>query len=106
MEYISAFTKPLATTRWHGPLIVWQLPPIGWGKLNSNGAVRTSDNMVVLGGVIRDEKCGWIFGFSQSIGQCSVIAVKPCVVHDLLRYAWTLGLRKVLTCIEQISNKI
>ncbi|KAK8508563.1 hypothetical protein V6N11_049300 [Hibiscus sabdariffa] len=49
-------------------------PPLGWMKANSDGAVRSHDSMAVAGGMLRDSRGSWLFGFTRSLSltACSV----------------------------------
>ncbi|XP_039030217.1 uncharacterized protein LOC120164270 [Hibiscus syriacus] len=46
-------------------------PPMGWVRVNVDGAVRERDGVTVCGGIIRNDQGEWIFGFSRSLGVCS-----------------------------------
>ncbi|GMJ08303.1 hypothetical protein HRI_004499500 [Hibiscus trionum] len=56
-------------------------------KENSDGAMRSHDNMVAASGLIRDSRGNWIFGFTRSLGRCSILVAELWVVHDILMHA-------------------
>ncbi|KAK8609377.1 hypothetical protein V6N13_061826 [Hibiscus sabdariffa] len=48
-------------------------PPIGWVKLNCDGTYRAGDGTTSCGGVFRDSKGAWLYGFFKFIGCCSIV---------------------------------
>ncbi|KAL4284847.1 hypothetical protein GQ457_16G008760 [Hibiscus cannabinus] len=54
-------------------VVVWQIPPPGCYKLNTDGSRRKIDGQVSCGEVVRDSNGAWCFGFSKFIGLCSII---------------------------------
>ncbi|KAK9016911.1 hypothetical protein V6N11_079403 [Hibiscus sabdariffa] len=54
----------------------WQCPPVGWHKLNTDGAVCGASGMASCGGILRTDVGGWMIGFSKRIGICSALAAK------------------------------
>ncbi|XP_039053503.1 uncharacterized protein LOC120195598 [Hibiscus syriacus] len=76
-------------------ILSWTRPPTGWIKGNSDGAVRTCDNMAAAGGILRNSKGECIFGFTRSLGRCSILTAELRGVHDLLLHAWRLGIRYI-----------
>ncbi|KAK9037277.1 hypothetical protein V6N11_022196 [Hibiscus sabdariffa] len=53
--------------------LMWQCPPKWWVKANSDGAMHPSSDKAVARGVLRDDRESWNFGFSRSLGCCSVL---------------------------------
>ncbi|KAI9080706.1 hypothetical protein K1719_037372 [Acacia pycnantha] len=53
----------------------WYPPPDGWLKMNLDGAV-TSRGAAGCGGVLRDSRGLWVFGFSFYLGVCSPLERK------------------------------
>ncbi|KAL4312666.1 hypothetical protein GQ457_01G024060 [Hibiscus cannabinus] len=45
--------------------------------------------------VIRDDQGNWIFGFSKSVGICSVLTTELWAILFGLRHVWILGFRKI-----------
>ncbi|KAE8722513.1 hypothetical protein F3Y22_tig00013960pilonHSYRG00174 [Hibiscus syriacus] len=74
----------------------WQRPTAGWVKANTDGAVGEADRMNVAGGVIRDARREWIFGFSRSIGICSILNAELWAIYDVVLHAWDLGIKKII----------
>ncbi|CAL1409286.1 unnamed protein product [Linum trigynum] len=54
-------------------LIGWKPPPVGWLKLNTDGAAQGHGGEIGAGGVIRNSNGDWIKGFVCRIGAGSVI---------------------------------
>ncbi|KAL4354570.1 hypothetical protein GQ457_06G001090 [Hibiscus cannabinus] len=73
----------------------WTLPLVGWIKGNFDGAVGGPHRMAAAGGVLRGGTGEWLFGFSRSLGSCSIIVAELWAVFDLLLHAWRLGFCKV-----------
>ncbi|KAE8709893.1 hypothetical protein F3Y22_tig00110328pilonHSYRG00785 [Hibiscus syriacus] len=55
----------------HGQVEVWEPPPSGWVKLNSDGARHKGTGRTACGGVIRNSNRQWVMGYSRAIGICS-----------------------------------
>jgi len=60
----------------------WESPMRGWKFLNVDGAVRGNPGRASARGVIRGEEGEWVIGFSENLGQCSVVKAE---LHGLLR---------------------
>ncbi|KAL4311976.1 hypothetical protein GQ457_01G025270 [Hibiscus cannabinus] len=73
----------------------WSCPTLGWIKLNVDGAMDLRDGSATIGGVIRDDQGNWIFGFSKSVGICSVLTTELWAILVGLRHVWRLGFRKI-----------
>ncbi|KAL4352343.1 hypothetical protein GQ457_06G007100 [Hibiscus cannabinus] len=58
----------------------WIRPPLGWLKVNVDGAIYSSANRVSIGGVIRD---------------CNVLFAELWAIHDMLLHSWCLGFRQI-----------
>ena len=52
-------------------LIRWNPHPMGWFKLNTDGAFKANSIMVFACGIIRDENGNWLVGFAFHIGPSS-----------------------------------
>ncbi|KAL4304528.1 hypothetical protein GQ457_10G007360 [Hibiscus cannabinus] len=78
-----------------GLLMSWQRPPLEWVKVNVDAAVNVFDQRAVVGGVFRDSDGEWLFGFTQSIGSCSVLLAELWAIFEALCRAWAKGYRYV-----------
>ncbi|KAK9001678.1 hypothetical protein V6N11_083455 [Hibiscus sabdariffa] len=54
----------------------WTVPPRHWIKVNTDGARNTNSGLATCGGMWRDFKDKWCFGFSRALGLCSALEVK------------------------------
>ncbi|KAK9128967.1 hypothetical protein Syun_017764 [Stephania yunnanensis] len=54
----------------------WEPPSMGWVKLNSDGVVRQDDSIAGAGGLARDDKGSFMWGFSVNIGKCLLLTAK------------------------------
>ncbi|KAL4311419.1 hypothetical protein GQ457_01G030350 [Hibiscus cannabinus] len=86
--------KPVRFKEVHAPLR-WIGPARGWVKLNIDAAVSSTDGSASVGGVFPDDNDEWCFGFSRSLGRCSVLMAELWAVLEGLRHAWSLSYRKV-----------
>ncbi|KAE8683300.1 hypothetical protein F3Y22_tig00111210pilonHSYRG00023 [Hibiscus syriacus] len=81
----------------------WLPPPVGWMKVNTDGACHTEDGLAACGGVIRNDIGAWQVGFSRFLGICSVFE-GICSVFESelwgmymgLICSWELGTRQVI----------
>jgi hypothetical protein len=71
----------------HSITIKWLLPPLGWAKLNTDGA--SSGNPGIAGGgrggggvVLRDCRGAWVRGFSRYIGLASSVRAELRALLD------------------------
>ncbi|KAL4346101.1 hypothetical protein AHAS_Ahas11G0344700 [Arachis hypogaea] len=46
------------------------LPPLGWVKVNSDGAAENNQGKTSCGGIIRDSHRRWIAGYKANLGYC------------------------------------
>ncbi|KAL4388752.1 hypothetical protein GQ457_09G005630 [Hibiscus cannabinus] len=81
-------------------LVRWRRPPVGWTKLNCDGAVVPSSGFSSCGGVIRNEFGGWLIGFSRKLGICSVIEAELWGIYEGLLVAWSLGLNRIIVEVD------
>ncbi|KAK8990236.1 hypothetical protein V6N11_008942 [Hibiscus sabdariffa] len=70
-------------------VVVWQIPPPGCYKLNTDGSRRKIDGQASCGGVVRDSNGAWCFEFSKFIGSCFIIDVELWGVY---RFMMCIGL--------------
>lgn len=78
----------------------WRFPPMGWAKLNSDGATKGNPGTAGCGGLIRVEDGHWITWFVHNFGICSSF------VAELfgLEFAWSKGIRRLI--VESDSKAI
>jgi ribonuclease HI len=62
--------------------VKWLLPPLGWAKLNTDGASSGNPGPAGGGGVIRDSRGDWVRGFSRSIGLASSVQAELRALLD------------------------
>ncbi|XP_061358051.1 uncharacterized protein LOC133302309 [Gastrolobium bilobum] len=65
----------------------WRPPDLGWCKLNVDGAVKTNHRVASCGGLVRDDKGGWITGFSYYIGSYSPLMAELWAIMKGLQIA-------------------
>ncbi|CAI0415399.1 unnamed protein product [Linum tenue] len=75
--------------------VSWTKPRAGWVKLNVDGSKRFDPPSSAIGGVLRDSSGEWIVGFSNYVGQASVLEAELQALRDGLNLTWSLGFRKV-----------
>ncbi|KAL4378986.1 hypothetical protein GQ457_02G000930 [Hibiscus cannabinus] len=78
----------------------WLKPPLGWCKLNTDGAVSVRNGEASCGGVVRDNLGGWLIGFSKKIGICSTFEAELWGLYEGLSAAWMIGVDKLLVEID------
>lgn len=54
----------VGSTQW----VNWVPPKEGWVKLNTDGAMKRASGMASDGGLVRDNRGSWVFGFTMKIG--------------------------------------
>lgn len=54
----------------------WNRPPVGWFKLNSDGASFRNPGKVSGGGLVRDHHGKWVKGYMRHIGVASSITAE------------------------------
>lgn len=68
--------------------IRWTPPMHGWIKLNCDGARSTSHGKATSGGIFCNDNGGFCFGFSVSLGDCSILSAELWAVLYGVRFAW------------------
>lgn len=87
LEY-KFFTDRVHNTSIRIPLCIsWHAPPIGWFKLNVDGAFRRGKPISGIGGLIRNADSKWTFGFLKSIHADSPIHAELQAIHQGLTFA-------------------
>ncbi|KAL4285054.1 hypothetical protein GQ457_16G003820 [Hibiscus cannabinus] len=72
----------------------WQAPVVGWIKINVNGAV-SAQGGAVTGGILKDEREQWLYGFSRSLDSCYVLNAELWALHDSIDHVWRLDYPRV-----------
>ncbi|KAL6528599.1 hypothetical protein OROMI_029244 [Orobanche minor] len=72
----------------HAGSMRWSPPALNWVKLNTDGSTRPYSNQGAIGGVLRDERGSWIWGFFQKIQTPSVDESEPRALVHGLTLAW------------------
>lgn len=76
--------------------IRWTPPMHGWIKLNCDGARSTSHGKATSGGIFCNDNGGFCFGFSVSLGDCSILSAELWAVLYGVRFAWARGYTKIM----------
>ena len=86
----------------------WGPPSYGCFKLNTNGSWRARDNVASGGGVRRDHRGDWQWGFNVKLGHCSIEEAKLWVLIIGLRQTWDKGCRVLSVEVDSftIYNRI
>ncbi|KAL6555875.1 hypothetical protein OROHE_007149 [Orobanche hederae] len=66
----------------------WSLPPLGWFKLNIDGSIQTHRNLGGIGGLLRDDRGDWMWGFCRKISMPTVDEIELKALLHGLNYAW------------------
>lgn len=62
-------------------LVRWLPPPLGWTKVNTDGACKANPGMAATGGVMRDNHSKFIAAYASFLGpQTSVIAEAKAIL--------------------------
>lgn len=73
----------------------WKAPPLGWIKLNFDGAVSLDNQHAPIGGVLQDANVNWLWGYAIMFASSSIFKVKARTMLDGLILAWDKGFKKV-----------
>ncbi|XP_019167697.1 PREDICTED: uncharacterized protein LOC109163410 [Ipomoea nil] len=76
--------------------VCWQPPETGWIKFNTDGAFKRNTGLASAGGLARDHKGEWLFGFMTNIGVSNSFAAELWGLREGLRLAYDRGLSKVI----------
>ncbi|KAK8652491.1 hypothetical protein V6N13_126523 [Hibiscus sabdariffa] len=83
---------------------LWQAPPPGWMKLNSDDTRRNLDGVAFCGGVIRNDSDEWEVGFAKWIGICSVSKAELQGMFEGLKVIWGLDARRVIVELDSMND--
>ena len=72
----------------------WNKPPIGWFKLNTDGASMGNPSKAGGGG-LRDNAGFWVKGFSRSLGTGTSMLAECWALRDGLFLAIQLGIQNL-----------
>ncbi|KAK8488600.1 hypothetical protein V6N11_037878 [Hibiscus sabdariffa] len=70
---LSGISSSCSESRAVHRLVRWEKPPMGWCKLNTDGAVDAGSGAAACGGAVRDSDGRWLIEFTGHLGVCSVI---------------------------------
>ncbi|PNY10193.1 ribonuclease H [Trifolium pratense] len=82
-------------------LIGWKPPPVGWVKLNSDGACK-HDGSAGCGRIIRGSDGEWLGGFAKNLGICSAYVAEQWGVYAGFRLARRLGFKAVELNVDSL----
>ena len=83
-------------------LIGWDIPPKGWYKINSDGAMKTSSGILSAGGLLRDDQGRWMAGFAVNLGRCSALVAEIWGALYALQLAWERNVKKVILEMDRL----
>ena len=78
----------------------WNKPPVGWFKLNANGASFGNPGKAGGGGLIHDHHGSWVKGYVRHIGFASSIAAEFWALKDELMLASQLDITQLLVELD------
>ena len=88
----------------------WSSPPLGWFKLNTDGASLGNPGLAGSGRVIRNHIGDWVGGFSRAIGITTSVQTELRALKDGLNLAIDLGISNLeiemdsLVAIELVNS--
>lgn len=65
----------------------WELPPLGWCSLNTDGSYLSELQLAGAGGVIRDHQGQWMGGFAKCLGNMNSFQAELWAVREGLQTA-------------------
>lgn len=74
---------------------VWQKPQNGWIKLNTDGSFSSDGLSASIGGLRRDSKGHWLFGFKMKLFTSEILQIEAAAIVSGLKVAWNKGYRRV-----------
>ncbi|KAF7811828.1 ribonuclease H [Senna tora] len=77
-------------------LVAWEKLNVGWVKVNSDGAVKSTEGKAGCGALIRDHNGTWITGVIRNLGRCSVLKTEAWGAFEGIKLARELGFKKVI----------
>ncbi|KAL9457054.1 hypothetical protein AB3S75_006148 [Citrus x aurantiifolia] len=82
--------------------ICWSSPNWPWVKLNTDGT-RKDSGVAGVGGLLRDYRGVWQFGFCINLGACSVLTAEIWGLYHGLCMAWQRGFRRIWVEVDSKS---
>ncbi|KAK9286474.1 hypothetical protein L1049_014871 [Liquidambar formosana] len=68
-------------------------PPQDFIKLNCDGSCYGNPGPTSIGGIFRNEQCGWVTGYAFDMGIAYSLDAKICSIRLGLKIAWDIGFR-------------
>ncbi|XP_058099677.1 uncharacterized protein LOC131244026 [Magnolia sinica] len=85
-------------------VVLWQKPPVGWVKVNVDGSSRGNPGFAGGGGICRNDKGEFIFGFAFGYSVILNIGAVVCAAHDGLLLCLEKGFSKIV--VESDSDLV
>lgn len=77
-------------------LVSWKKPPLGWIKINVDGARDRSSGTIGAGGIARDHNGAWIAGFVYNIGKGGALLAEAWAARTGAQLALDKGYSNVI----------
>ena len=84
-------------------LIGWDAPPMGWIKVNSDGARKSSSGLASAGGLLRDDQGRWVTGFAVNLGRCSALMAEIWGAWYALNLTWEKNIKKLILEMDSLA---
>ena len=78
----------------------WQKPPLGWYKLNSDGASMGNPGQAGGGGLIRDSQGQWVKGYMRKFGLATSVEAEFWALRDGLTLASQMGINNIVVELD------
>ena len=95
-EFHKYRTRPRLPTLKQTHLIAWCAPFVGFIKINVDTSAHTNPGKLALGGLARDSKGRWLFGFTRKIGWGHITIAKVFAIFFHLQIAWDQNYKHVV----------
>lgn len=83
--------------------INWEVPVLGYAKLNCDGAVRSFNEKAACGGVLRDDNGAFLWGFAVKLGRCTVTQAELWAIIHGLKLAKERGYSKIMVESDSLT---
>ncbi|KAI4313581.1 hypothetical protein L6164_026546 [Bauhinia variegata] len=74
----------------------WRFPEKGWIKCNVDGSFLPEKRSAGCGGVYRDARGNWLYGFSKKLVYNNLTTAEIDAIYTGLKVAWELGYKKII----------
>lgn len=74
---------------------MWQKPLEGWIKINVDGSLSRDGLSAAIGGLERNSKGSWLFGFQMNVYATEILQIEPAAILMGLQIAWSKGFKQV-----------